>query len=372
MKEKFKDSRLDGEINIFLSNDKGYWNTDKRSLVNHIISICEDFRHNGDVMTLRQLYYQLVSKDLIPNHITVYKKIGKIKDDLVYAGMIDWNTFEDRGRVPHRAYFEDDVSGALQRTVDFYKLDKQDGQPKHIEVWTEKDAISGILKKVTVPYTVRLVVNKGYSSSTAMYQAYDRFLKSLEYNQKVVILYFGDHDPSGLDMIRDIYDRIMFMFTNGERFESYRIAERIEEWWTSNGYTVYDVADSNEKYDRVPQLMDKESEKLERLFDEGKRTMFIEDNNLFEVKQIGLTMEQIDEFNPPPNPAKLTDPRSKWYIEKYGQVSWEVDAIHPDTMRTIVKDQILANMDMGVYKAVLRAEKEDIQKITKIIQDLDE
>ena len=230
MREKFTDRLHTGTIKISMDEHKGVWVADKEKIVNSIVEIAEEYDRAGDNLTLRQLYYQLVARDIIPNHDKVYKKISSIKDDVVYAGLVDWDIFEDRGRKPVNAYYEEDISDALQRTLNSYALDKQKGQPTHIEVWTEKDAISGILRKVTMPYTVSLVINKGYNSSTAMYEAYSRFCTVLEEGRKVCILYFGDHDPSGLDMIRDIRERLMFMFMNGVRRDEHWLSRRMNEW----------------------------------------------------------------------------------------------------------------------------------------------
>lgn len=368
MREKFKDARFTGTINIKMDDSKGTWIGDKKSIVNSIIQICESYRRNSDTLSLRQLYYQLVATDVIPNHDKVYKKIGSIKDDIVYAGLVDWDTFEDRGRVPITAYFEHSISDAFERTKNSYKLDRQQHQPNHIEVWTEKDAISGILAKVTKPYTIRLVVNKGYTSSTAVYEAYSRFLKMLEEDKKIVILYFGDHDPSGLDMIRDITDRLMFMFSRGEQMYSL-LEARIEKWWQDNEYTIYDIA-RMEGFEAVGTLMEEDSDKAQRLFEIGKLHTYITENNLFQVIPIGLTMEQIRFYNPPHNPAKITDPRAAGYIREFGAVSWEVDALSPQIMREIVKEKIDVYMDEFIYNVVMSKESEDVIKITDIIDNL--
>lgn len=376
MKEKFKDTRLSGKIriNIRMDNieydendeDAGYWITEKMAVVNYIISICEEYLANGDTLTLRQLYYQLVSKDLIPNHDKVYKKIGSIKDDIVYSGLVDWRTFEDRGRVPSRAYFEDNVKGALERTVDFYNLDKQRGQGTHIEVWTEKDAISGILRTVTDEYTIRLAVNKGYTSSTAIYNSYERFVQSILRRKKVKILYFGDHDPSGLDMIRDIKTRLEFMFITGDR-----LRDKAHSYFIDNDYTIHDVTALGEDYEAVSKLVWDDDFEAQELLEQGKVRIMLDELELFEVVQIGLTMKQIEEYNPPHNPAKMTDPRAKWYIRQFGAVSWEVDALPPKLMREIVKTSIVENMDDKEYQLVLEKEQEDIKEITKIIGDVE-
>jgi len=129
MREHFENRSLEGSIRIKMDDAKGIWEADKSIICNAIIDISAEYQRGGYTLTLRQLYYQLVSRDIIPNHDKVYNKISTIKDDLVYSGKVDWNVFEDRGRVPTVAYFEDSVPGALERTVDYYSLNRQEGQP---------------------------------------------------------------------------------------------------------------------------------------------------------------------------------------------------------------------------------------------------
>lgn len=172
--------------------------------LNIINDILEEYKADGYVLTLRQLYYQLVSRDIIANKLTEYKNLSSLLTDGRMAGIVDWSAIEDRGRQPKIPYWVSGVSGALQDTLDQYRLDRQEEQPKYIEIWVEKDALSNIFYRVTSKYHVRLMVNKGYSSSSAMYDAANRFK---EHSGEKVLLYFGDHDPSGKDMVRDIRDR---------------------------------------------------------------------------------------------------------------------------------------------------------------------
>lgn len=367
MKETFRKSKIKGSIRIDLG-ERGVWEADKTELLREIVSICEEYDKGGYTLTLRQLYYQLVSKDAIPNHDKVYKKLSSLKDEVVYSGVVDWDIFEDRGRVPNIPYFEDSVKDALERTVDSFRLDRQANQPTHVEVWTEKDAISGILKRITRPFGITLVVNKGYSSSTAMYSAYERFVEKIERRTKVVILYFGDHDPSGLDMIRDIEDRIIYMLINGERLND--SATIIDTWWQRTYKDIYDVA-RMDGYEDVRNLMnDTYKEGTEELFERGKILLYLKEKDLFTVKQVGLTMEQINQYNPPPNPAKITDPRAKGYIDKFGQVSWEVDALKPAIMEDIVRNAISTTIDMDIYNDTLKFEAEEKDKIISMINSI--
>lgn len=377
MREKFKGVNLKGSISIKMDDAKGVWNAQKSVIIANMVNICEEYAKEGYSLTLRQLYYQLVARDVIPNHDKVYKKISSIKDDAVYGGLIDWDIFEDRGRVPFTPYFEDGVVEALEKTVDCYRLDRQRNQKDHVEVWTEKDAISSILKRITNVYGVTLVVNKGYTSSTAIYGAYRRFAEYIENGAKIKILYFGDHDPSGLDMIRDIEERLMFMFCNGEGLDSWEFNENIARWWVDNGYTIYDVCDFNEKYESVAGLMNNElsedkKEVLYDLFEDGKKRMYFKEKEIFEVIQVGLTMEQIKQYNPPHNPAKITDPRAKDYIRQFGSVSWEVDALKPKVMERIVRTAIEEVIDMDRYAEIVAQENKEKGKITDIINELKE
>lgn len=366
MREFFEKRVLSGNINIKMDDAKGVWRGNKEEIINAIISIAKEYDRGGYILTLRQLYYQLVSRDIVPNHDKVYAKISSIKDDVVYNGLVDWNVFEDRGRVPSIAYFEDSIEGALERTSKWYELDKQLEQKNHVEVWTEKDAISSILKRVTDKYTIRLVVNKGYTSSTAVYGAYTRFVECIKEGKKVVILYFGDHDPSGLDMIRDIKERLTFMFVNGSQLD-----EIVEEWWEKEEKSYYDFMHL-EGFENIGELFqsDLDNSDLMRLFERGQKALFLAENDFFNVVPVGLTMEQIKQYKPPHNPAKITDPRAKKYVEKYGAVSWEVDALSPPIMTEIVNNAILENIDIDILNNIKEREKEEKQKIIALINKL--
>lgn len=164
MKEFFENRRVAGSIKIALKDDEGnvvrVWEADKETLSNHIVEIVEDYRDQGYKLTLRQLYYQLVTKNYIPNHDTAYKKISSLKDDLCYSGKLDWDSIEDRGRVPYIRYHVENMKNAIQDTIDSYCLTRQKAHRLCMELWSEKDAISGILKRVTQKYLVNFVSTK--------------------------------------------------------------------------------------------------------------------------------------------------------------------------------------------------------------------
>lgn len=276
------------------------------SKLDKINTIVEEYKKQGYRLTLRQLYYQLVSRDIISNNLREYAKLSGLLTKGRMAGVVDWDVIEDRLRVPFMPYHCDDIPDSIKDTVDQYCLPRQRNQPVHIEVWVEKDALSGVLRPVTSKYGVYLMVNRGYSSTTAMHDAFRRIAEAIQNDQTAVILYLGDHDPSGIDMIRDIKERVDSFF----------------------GRIVPD--------------------------------------SVFKVDRIALTQQQIAQYDPPPNPAKLTDPRADWYIKKYGTTCWEVDALTPPVLHKLVEDNVKSLMDLDMYDEVLDDENIDREKLQKL------
>lgn len=360
MKEFFEHRRLTGNISLTLSS-KRKWSGRKEDICNQISSIVQRYQSEGYRLTLRQLYYQLVAADAIPNDDVMYKKLSGILDDMRYSGKIDWAAIEDRGRVPYLPYFANSTSDAMEDLIGQYRLDRMHGQDIALEIWTEKDAISGILKTVTREFHVRLIVNKGYSSSSAMHGSYERFAEYLKQGKKVKILYFGDHDPSGLDMVRDIEERILFFLAYGNQLDTdYFFDNFIQPWWQENGYSIDELLDQG--YLPAWYLYNEHGD-YNREHTAAQIKMFLHENGLFEVVPIGLTMAQIQAFNPPPNPAKITDPRAAWYIKQFGPTSWEVDALPPNIMTSIVRDHLQQHINMDKFNSMLEVEKAHISKM---------
>lgn len=374
MKEKFENRKLTGAIAVKCKNDDGtyrMWEADKKEVCEHIVDIVRRYMKLGYRLTLRQLHYQLVTKNWIVNHDTAYKKLGDILDDCRYSGLIDWDAIEDRGRVPHLVYHADSVAEALQELHEYYRRDRQEGQANVVEVWTEKDALSGILKRPTEKYHVRLVVNKGYTSSSAAYQAYDRVIEALTNGKKFTILYFGDHDPSGLDMVRDITDRIMNFLSRGEKLRS--LESNMMDWWSESGLSLEEMRIEGLVSDRLVDRYYRNSGiELDEDFDDYKAAQFryyIERNDLFRVIAMGLTREQIRRYNLPPNPTKLTDSRADKYIKEHGKTCWEVDALDPDVLNTIVDTHIQREINLDMFADTLALEKENKKQIQAFIDN---
>jgi hypothetical protein len=286
MKQKFRE-----DLHLSKSNKQRLYT------INRII---EEYRLAGYILTLRQLYYQLVSRDIIPNQQNEYSKLSTLLVKGRMAGEVDWSAIEDRIRTPFLPYWVTGIEDALEDTIDQYRLDRQENQKVYIELWVEKDALSGVLKSMTSYYHINLMVNRGYSSCSAMYDAQRRFIYQAMKGKIIHILYLGDHDPSGLDMIRDVKDRL-------------------------SEFGVTPV-----------------------------------------VNHVALTMNQIEIYNPPPNPAKISDPRAGWYINEFGGTSWEVDALNPETLNNLIKENIEGLIDIDKFKSIIAQEEQDKNKLRNI------
>lgn len=171
-------------------------------LANEII---ERLAAQGYSLTLRQLFYQMVSRDVIPNKQSEYKRLGEALNHARLGGLIDWDAIEDRTRNIRGVNHFVDPTQVLRAAADSFRLDKWANQPNRLEVWVEKDALVQVLEKACTPLDVDFFSCRGYTSSSEVYGASKRLLRYLEDGQTPVIIHLGDHDPSGIDMTRDIW-----------------------------------------------------------------------------------------------------------------------------------------------------------------------
>jgi hypothetical protein len=282
-------------------------------IIDRATNILEEYAIRKIIVTLRQLYYQFVARDLIENKQTEYKRIGKIINDARLAGMIDWDHLQDRTRnlikLPHWS----DPGGVIESAADSYQRDLWDGQEKHVEVWIEKDALLGVIEGVCGELDVPFFSCRGYTSQSEMWSASQRLLQHIRSGKKVHIIHLGDHDPSGRDMTRDIRARLSD-FANHHLTEDYAQAK-------GNGRKA--LGNTIDTYLALRAI---------------------------EIHRIALNMDQVVQHNPPPNPAKITDSRAAAYIAEFGAESWELDALNPDVLVGLVRDNILRHMNVGLWE----------------------
>lgn len=248
---------------------------DKLALIHQAQEIIDQYDADGYTLTLRQLYYQFVSRDTIENTDASYKRLGKLITDARQSGNIPWDGIEDRNREKKGWYIQEDVKAILDGLPTDFAADRWRDQAFHVEVWVEKEALSNVVRKACMPLRVPYMACKGYLSASEAYGAGQRMRQAIEQGKDPIIVHLGDHDPSGIDMTRDNQNRV---------------------------------------------------------------SMFAD--SFIDVRRIALNRDQIDEFSPPPNPAKVTDSRAAEYIRKHGTKSWELDALEPAVVVDLITKAI--------------------------------
>lgn len=280
------------------------FNEEGMAIIDIANSIVDNYMSQGYQLTLRQLYYQFVSKDLLPNTQKSYNKLGRIISEARLAGLLSWEAIEDRTRSLHQLAAWADPAEIIDAAAEGYRIDKWANQLYRVEVWIEKEALAGVFEGVCDELQVPFFCCRGYTSQSEMWRA-GRRIRRHRRNHKVVVLHFGDHDPSGIDMTRDIVDRL---------------------------------------------------------------EMFSE--SLMDVQRLALNMDQIDQYGPPPNPAKITDSRAAEYIELYGEESWELDALEPRVLADLVRTHVNQYRDLSKWNAMVEREEDEREKLREIARNM--
>jgi hypothetical protein len=186
-----------------------------------------EYVEQGYRVSLRQLYYVGVSQNLYPNDVESYKRLGNIIADARLAGLIDWDAIEDRGRVPRVPTVFQTGKEALWQATSRFRLNSWEDQPKHVEVMVEKSALEGVVAPICNKYKVPFHANKGYSSASALYEVGKGLQERAHRGKELVIIYAGDHDPSGVHMTTDVHERLT-MFS-GSQITVYRVALNMKQ-----------------------------------------------------------------------------------------------------------------------------------------------
>lgn len=279
-----------------------------RAMIDGANKIISEYLAAGFKLTLRQLYYQFVSRDLLENTVKSYKNLGSVVNDGRLAGLIDWDSIEDRTRHLSALSTWENPQSIIDACASQYRVDMWEAQPYYVEVWIEKEALAGVFERVCNEMRVPFFCARGYNSQSEQWAAGRRLRKIMEgkgvhRGRKALILHFGDHDPSGLDMTRDNRDRL-------EMFTAPHVAE---------------------------------------------------------LKRIALNMNQVEQYSPPPNPAKATDARFEGYQREFGDESWELDALDPTVLADLVRAELKEIIDeeaWGICKDQEDEQKEQLEKVS--------
>lgn len=273
-----------------------------------------DFR-----LTVRQLYYRIISPpyQLFGNTINNYKGFDKILTRAREGGDIDWKKIEDRSRslLGGEDQHEDNPADFLRTYLSYpsarwYSESWWKDQPKHVEVWVEKDALASLFLNSIKQLEVHVYPNRGYSSHTKLMEALERFENSGKH--EIVILHFGDHDPSGVDMTRDLQERL--------------------STYVMNEGCVLDIT----------------------------------------VKRLALSIDQVNQYRLESNPTKKLDARSAKYVAEFGNECWELDAFPPDALATFVRQSVLNEIDHQIREESINRRESNRRRLQEALAKFSE
>jgi len=251
-------------------------------------------------MTVRQVFYQLVSRLVLENSERQYKQLSRHLTTAREEGIIPDEWIEDRTRRPRDVSMWDGLDEFLSDARYWYRRNVWNTQPRYVVCWVEKDALSGIFEDITEEYGITLVVGRGYNSHSIKAEMAKRF-QSIE--KPITILYFGDFDPSG----ENIYQNLKESFPR------------------DFGISL-------------------------------------------EIEKVALRFEDIERYQLPPNPAKKTDSRAGSFIEKYGDISVELDALPLPVLQKRIRESIHHRMDMEALLQVAQVEAKEKARLVSMLE----
>jgi len=256
-------------------------------------------------MTVRQVYYQLVSRQVIENTRSQYQEVSNLLVNARKESDIPWEWIEDRLRRPRMVAMWSELTDFWATVKESYRRDIWSGQSRYVECWLEKDALSGIFEDILREYGVTLNVGRGYDGWDSIKNAAVRQISRDKTKGYVgcdtTILYFGDFDPSGEDMVRSLRDRFAF-------------------------------------FGCFP-----------------------------EIVKCALTHDDIAAYNLPSDFTKATDSRRARFVAKYGDVSVELDALPIDVLQESIRNEIEARMDLDALERTRVEERQDIDRIAALL-----
>jgi len=280
---------------------------DSLTIITTANNILTEYEAMGYDLSLRQIYYQFVARAIIENSERSYKRLGDIVSNARLAGLLDWDMIRDRGRVTRRNTHWNNPAEIIESAARQFAINKWENQPVHVEVMVEKQALEGVLIPECIDLDISFTANKGYSSSSALYEAGQRLSYHIAEGKHCIVIYLGDHDPSGIDMSRDVECRLR---------------------------------------------------------------QFARSNASVEVQRVALNMDQIRKLKPPPNPTKITDSRANGYIREFGYESWELDALDPKFLASLVRDAVYEVRDIDLWEEAIQKEEKMKNDLKRVVTQL--
>ena len=283
------------------------------ALIERVNDVIEDL-HRFWPLTLRQIYYQLVAALVVDNNPRSYKNLSTLLTKARIHRLVDWDAMEDRSRSTlgsggwsDRRHY---VMTEGERFLADYRRDLLQSQPWGMEVWVEKDALAHICHEIAFPYCIDVVSAKGFTSTTYKHECAKRIERRGREGRPTKLFYLGDLDPSGWEMLPSM-TRTM-----------------IEEM-------------------EVPA-------------------------DLLMPARVALNPEHVEVYDLPHSvdALKLTDSRADAYIERFGMVAVELDALRPDDLQGLLREAIENNLDLSAFERERDIQDDEVESLAELREEI--
>jgi hypothetical protein len=271
-------------------------------------------------MTVRQLFYRLVSVEHIENTQLNYQRVSRLMTKARRDDRCPYEWIVDRSRPTYEPNVWKDPTGYAEGVKHGYRKDYWAMQPNYCEIWCEKDSITGSIQELTDELGIIVRVGRGFQSATRVNDI-AQYLNDVEKHRKTVF-YLGDWDPSGEDIQRAAYARIQ---------------ERAHQLWSS------------------------------------QRELCLGTTPWFFIERIAIHKEDIAKFKLAPlrirkkEDGSYADSRATQFVKKHGKDCVELDALPPTELRRRIQEAVESQLDMKLWNRAIEIEKIELRSIVETV-----
>ena len=307
--ERFQPGANDaGTFETFHKRQRVYTHIEER--LKKIRTIFDEYRDQGFVLSVRQVFYQFVSRTWEVNDKNAYTRIGDTIKKGRLEGVLDWDMIEDRSRTLHDVDHWSSPAEYVRAAGYGYSLDYWQWQDHAPLVLIEKDALIGVIENVCKELRLPYMGLHGFNSTSMNRVVSERLKQAIEQDRKPIVFHLGDHDPSGLSATEALRKTLALMAR--QPVEVVRLALNS---------------------------------------DQGP-------------------VDQIKKYKPPPNMLKdedeIKDTRYPKYLAEYGPEMWELDALEPRVICELIRKATDRIIGLNDWERAIDREQTGQDAIAKI------
>jgi hypothetical protein len=289
---------------------KGEW-----GFVTKLIDAALEILSEESPMTIRQLFYRMVSRELLVNSKLDYQRLSRFMTKAREDGRCDYDLIVDRSRPVYEKSVWKDPSGYARTVKHAYHKDYWAMQPRYCEIWAEKDAIVGSIEDLTRDLGVTLRVGRGFLSATRVNDIATHFANI---EKPKTVFYLGDQDPSGQEIEATAFEKV----------------------WR-----------------RFQQLMP---------WPEG--TKEFDDSYDLSIERLAIHKSDIEIFDLPPLKIKDSDSRAAKFRKVHGKHCVELDALPPTELRRRIREAVEGQLDRQLWDRAIEIEEVELRSVTEFAE----